>query len=480
MMSFRKRIRWSALSLITLLLLIFCVSVYGSLSLLLYRHTDAQLLASARAQAERVEEETGHLDEHRDKTPQDDGDHPDGVDRDHDEHEFREAIRDSVVLSPDGHVQWKGEHAGFSPGLNHQVRSPVLHGAIMFETLHPPHGPPIRRISFPIASHGAVGYILQTQTSLAMVTETLEWLLIALGVVTIGVMLLGWLGSTWITQVVLAPLDALSHTAANVSAQSLQTRAFLDAPYEEFRQLSQSFNNMLDRLQRVFRSQRRFVADAAHELKTPLTAMKGSLEVALRRARSREEYQEVLASQLHHVEKMVHLSTSLLSLTAFEGERPPVTLSLLALGPLVQDVAGDLGVLVGEKHCTLHTDIQDVPFIQGDAGQLKQLMINLLDNAIRYTEAGGRISVSLNTFEGNVVLVVEDTGQGIAAAHVPHIFDRFYRADEARDRRTGGSGLGLSIVKEIAKAHNGHIDITSELGKGTRCTLSLPTNHKEQ
>ena len=391
----------------------------------------------------------------------------------HEEHELREAIRDSVVLGREGHVRWKGEGVEVVAGLDPILKNQVLQGRIMYETLQRPQGPPIRRVSFPITSQGTVQYILQTQTSLALVNETLQWLIITLGAVTVGILVCGWVGSNWMARMVLSPIKTLGQTATTVSAQSLDTRLFLDAPYEEFQQLAKSFNNMLERLQRVFESQHRFVGDAAHELKTPLTAMKGNLEVALQRDRSIEEYREVVSTSLGQVEHLARLVKSLLTLTKFSGEHPPIDLKPVLLEPLIQELVSELAVLAEEKGCLFTAHLQEVPNVLGDAGQLKQLVINLLDNAIRHTPPGESVTVTLQSSADNVLLTVEDTGSGIGTEHLPHIFERFYRADRARDRESGGTGLGLAIAKEIVLAHKGTITVRSEVGKGSVFTVSL-------
>ncbi len=473
MPSFHKRIRWSSLSLITILLLIFCVSLYSTLSFLLYRHIDAQLLSLVQPQADRVKKETGEIQEILQKNSSHEIDDDDHLERE--DHELREAIRDSVVLSREGTVQWKGEGMGVVARLDPLLRRHVLEGKIMYETLLQPQGPPIRRVSFPITSQGKVEYILQTQTSLDLVDETLHWLIITLGTATIGIFVFGWVGSNWIARMALSPVENLGQTATNVSAQSLDTRVFLEAPYEEFQQLATSFNNMLERLQGVFESQTRFIGDAAHELKTPLTAMKGNLEVGLQRDRSTEEYRDVLSTTLGQVEHLTRLVKSLLTLTQFSGEHPPIDRKPVLLEPLVKELVSELSILAEEKGCLFTARIQEVPKILGDAGQLKQLVINLLDNAIRHTSQGESVTVTLQSSENTVLLTVEDTGSGIGTEHLPHIFTRFYRADRARDRESGGTGLGLAIAKEIVLAHHGTINVRSEVGKGSAFTVSLPT-----
>jgi heavy metal sensor kinase len=423
-------------------------------------------------QAERIKKETGEIEEiHRKISRQaDDDDH-----LEKEEHELHEAIRDSVVLNREGTVQWKGEAIGMIAKLDPLLRNQVFQGQTVYETLLRPQSSPVRRISFPITSEGRIEYILQTQVSLDLVNETLKWLIITLGAVTIGIFICAWVGSNWIARMALSPVETLGQTAANVSAQSLDTRVFLDAPYHEFQQLAQSFNNMFERLQRAFESQRRFVGDAAHELKTPLTAMKGNMEVGLQRERSTEEYRDLLSTSLGQVERLVRLVKSLLTLTQFSGEHLPIVLKPVLMEPLIKELVSELSILAEDKGCLFTSHIQEVPKVLGDAGQLKQLVINLLDNAIRHTPQGGSVTVTLQSSADKVRLTVEDTGSGIATEHLPHIFERFYRADPARDRESGGTGLGLAIAKEIALAHNGTINVRSEVGQGSVFTVSLPT-----
>jgi heavy metal sensor kinase len=273
---------------------------------------------------------------------------------------------------------------------------------------------------------------------------------------------------------VLMPLSVLSLTAEKISACSLRSRLNLDAPYEEFRQLAEAFNAMLDRLQKASESQRSFVDSAAHELQTPLTVLRGNLEVSLQKMRTADEYREALITNLEQVERLMALTKSLLTLARFAGDRPPVQLAPLALEPVLRDLIEDLVPLAEDRMIRLTLQCEPVLPVQGDAQKLKQLVINLLDNALRYTDPGGAVMVRLSGTPEEVCVAVQDTGHGIDPAHLPHLFERFYRVDHSRTRDVGGTGLGLSIVKEIADSHKGSIKVDSEVGKGSTFTLVLP------
>ncbi|PJA81218.1 MAG: hypothetical protein CO149_00140, partial [Nitrospirae bacterium CG_4_9_14_3_um_filter_51_5] len=191
-------------------------------------------------------------------------------------------------------------------------------------------------------------------------------------------------------------------------------------------------------------------------------------------------YRETIIANLAEVDRLTAMTKSLLTLAQFAGDRPPLVLQTLDLPPLVEEVVGELSVLGQEAGIHLQAECQPVPSLTGDASQLKQALINLLDNALRHTPSGGTITVRVGSHDTSIRLSVEDTGPGIDSRHLPHVFERFYRVDQARDRQSGGTGLGLAIVKEIVEAHGGTIRAHSQVGNGTIFTMTLPTseNHR--
>jgi signal transduction histidine kinase len=259
-----------------------------------------------------------------------------------------------------------------------------------------------------------------------------------------------------------------------MSEADLGKRLVMDSPYREFRRLTQAVNSVLDRFQRSSEVQRNFCEIAAHEMKTPLTILQGNLEVALMKARTVEEYREVLLNNLQQVERLITLTRPLLTLAKFTSSKPPVNLVPLALEPLIQEIVDELILLADDRQITLTFESQPVPPVLGDAQWLKQALINLLDNALRYTPAGGAVTIRLQAEGQDVVVAVEDTGHGIEPESIPHLFERFYRTDWARAKDSAGTGLGLPIVKEIMDAHGGTISVISEVNKGSVFTLRLP------
>jgi heavy metal sensor kinase len=476
MSSFRNKIRRLALVLIAVLLASFSVLVYWGFERLLHQYVDTRLLAVAASLAEIIE-----------KNPQVLLEPGNGIESrvhqavpEEERGEFQEAALSIQLLSLDGAVLWKGAAAGAGPPVAAQLLAKAREGQAAYDTVAAAKAPGMRRVAIPVRQQGEVRYILQAQTSLRLMQEALRALIALLVFASAVILGLAWFGSGWLAESALTPVELLSATAQQISDPSQNARLSLDAPYEEFQRLARAFNAMMDRLQRAFEGQRRFATDAAHELQTPLTALKGNFEVALQKARTSIEYREVLLDSLEEVERLIALSRSLVALAQYAGPNPPGHLKPLRLEPLLRDLIGNLAVLAEDGKLTMTLDSSSgSPQVLGDEGQLKRLFINLLDNAIRFMGPGGAITVRVGYDTNNAVVSVEDTGQGIAPEHLPHIFERFYRADQARSRNTGGTGLGLAIVKEIVETHGGSIDVKSELGKGSIFTIGFPAVRSE-
>jgi two-component system heavy metal sensor histidine kinase CusS len=281
-------------------------------------------------------------------------------------------------------------------------------------------------------------------------------------------------GGYWLARKALAPVDRMTATAAEITATQLDRRLDEPGPEDELGCLARTFNAMIARLQRSFEEVRRFTADAAHELRTPLAAMRTEVEVALRSPRSPERDARVLENVLEEVERLTRLVTHLLFLCREDtgvgvGDFQPVRLD-----DVVRDVGEHMQVAAREKGVELAVDLPAACHVGGDVDRLRQLFFNLLDNAIKYTQPGGKVTVQGGPLNGQTRVVVADTGIGIPADHLPHVFDRFYRVDPSRSPETEGSGLGLAICRSIAEAHGGRVEIDSTFGAGTRVMLTLP------
>ena len=282
-------------------------------------------------------------------------------------------------------------------------------------------------------------------------------------------------GGYWLARQTLAPVDRMVATASEISASRLDRR--LDAPNarDELGRLAATFNEMFARLQRSFEETRRFTADAAHELRTPLAVMRTEAEVALRAPRSPERDGRVLEDLLEEIDRLTRLVSQLLFLCredsgVGEGEFRPVRVD-----ELIRDVAEHMQVAAREKDVELRAvPASSACLIRGAPDRLRQLLFNLLDNAIKFTAPGGIVSLEGESLDGKVRVVVADTGIGIPAEHLPRVFERFYRVDPARGRDTEGTGLGLAICRSIVEAHQGQIQIESVPRRGTRVIFDLP------
>lgn len=241
------------------------------------------------------------------------------------------------------------------------------------------------------------------------------------------------------------------------------------------RQIAEALNTRLDAIASAEKEQQQFIADVSHELRTPLTVMRGSLEVALEEDRSAEEYREAMGNALLEVRHLTRLSQNLLFLARGQAGRVTLSFANVDLAKFISEVTKDLLPAMSDRDLELSVDLPEGPiraFIDSD--RMQQVLHNLLENAIRYTEAGGKVRVRLTSAPGEARIEVSDTGIGIPEANLPHVFERFFRSDRARRAHPGGSGLGLSIVRWIVEAHKGTVSVRSALGKGTTFTVTLP------
>lgn len=245
-------------------------------------------------------------------------------------------------------------------------------------------------------------------------------------------------------------------------------------PDDEVGRLARTFNDMIGRLDEAFRRQRQFTADASHELRTPLTAIKGQTEVALQRDRDTEDYKQVLRGVNGEVDRMIRLVGSLLALARADAGQIAIAREAVDLGQVVTDAAEQVAPVARAKHIQFEARSGPTTRLIADEDLLLQLVLNLLDNAVRYTPEHGFVGVTWALEDGHAVIRVSDTGPGIATEDLPRIFDRFYRADKARSQSGGGTGLGLSISRCIAEAHGGSIGVESSPGRGATFTVRLP------
>lgn len=288
------------------------------------------------------------------------------------------------------------------------------------------------------------------------------------------ILVLTGVGGLFLADRALRPIDLITRTAEVISASDLKQRIHYQGPKDEVGRLAQTFDRMLERLQGSFERERRFTADASHELRTPLTGIKGRIEVTLSTERIPAEYMDTLRDLEQEVNRLIRLTSDLLFLARLDEGQLQLQGSTENISDLLEAIVEQLQSAAGGKGIRIITDIPPDLFIYADTDHLIRLFLNLLDNAIKYTPSKGQITITAKREADEVLVTIADTGPGISAENLPHLFERFYRVEADRSRKTGGVGLGLAIAHEIASWHGGNIKVESESGRGTTFTISLP------
>jgi heavy metal sensor kinase len=289
----------------------------------------------------------------------------------------------------------------------------------------------------------------------------------------IGVLLAAAVG--WeMSRRALRPMRNLADAARQIDIEQLQQRLPTRGTNDEVDEVAQAFNETLERLENSVGQMQQFTASISHELRTPLTTLRGEAEIALLEARSVEEYKHVLASQLEEFDKLSHMINQLLTLASAEAGEIHWIDQRVDLSALALSLADQLDLIATNKKVALETEVQPNINIRGDASWIERVILNLLDNAIKFTPEGGRVKISVAAEDNQAVLRVQDTGIGIPPESLPRIFDRFYRAEPSRSKQIEGVGLGLALARWIVEKHRGRILADSQPGRGTTLSVYLP------
>lgn len=339
----------------------------------------------------------------------------------------------------------------------------------------------VRVLSLPLHKRGRLIGSAQLAASLEHADSAVENLGRALLLLMPLALLLTGTAGIWLTSRALRPVEEFAAAAGRIGAANFSGRMPASGK-DEFAHLGAVFNSMLDRLETAFRkledaykSQRQFVADASHELKTPLTAMRTRLGIASQKVQTPEKYIEHLQSLTRSTNKMSSIVNDLLLLARADEGKVLGTKRLIPVESLMEEAASIVEDAYGRK---IECHVEESLEVSADADGLSKVLTNLLENAARHSQKDDPIILSAFSRGQNVVIQVEDTGRGIPAEHLPRVFDRFYRADGSRGRETGGTGLGLALVKAIVEAHHGAVSIVSEVGRGTTVTIKLPSSQE--
>ncbi|MGH9706828.1 MAG: sensor histidine kinase [Candidatus Acidiferrales bacterium] len=316
------------------------------------------------------------------------------------------------------------------------------------------------------------------QVEVAVSTGDFDQILMRFGLVLLlpapVFLLLAALGGYWMSRRALGPVDEITLAARSISAQNLSQRLMVPRTGDELERLASTLNEMLERLNSAFHRVMQFTADASHELRTPVSVIRTGAELTLRKPRSEAEYRESLSQILQESEKVSQLIEQLMDLARADSGAVTLHLAPLQLSEILRRSLDQAKILAAAKQISIVETLACEPIrVRGDAASLERLFLILLDNAVKYTPGGGKIEVELRAAGRMATVSVRDTGIGIEAEDMAHIFERFFRADKARSRELGGTGLGLSIGRWIAEAHGGEIRVTSELGKGSNFEVRL-------
>ncbi|MGA1871288.1 MAG: ATP-binding protein [bacterium] len=330
----------------------------------------------------------------------------------------------------------------------------------------------LRVVITPIAKAGVIKFFIQVASPLTHIQSSLNKLKALLFILVPLSIFMTSILNVFLAKITLRPLESISQIIGQINEENLKLRINTLTTKDEIKNFADNFNDMLIRLEKAFISQKQFAQDVSHELRTPLTILKGELEVTLKQLRSPDEYEEVLKSCLEEINKFISIIENLLTLARLDCEEIQLVEEEIDLRGLIGGILKDIHILAQQKNISIESDSEHIFSIRGDKNKLTRVVLNLLDNAIKYTPENGTISIRMYNDDHWVVLQIRDTGIGISEKDLPYIFDRFYRVDKSR--RNDGFGLGLSIAQSIIKAFHGRIEVESQLSKGSTFTIFLP------
>jgi len=317
-------------------------------------------------------------------------------------------------------------------------------------------------------------FIVESGAPYHQIEVVLHGLLLTFAIYMPFIVSLAVAGGYWLMRRSLQPVDEITKRAEGITSTNLSERLPVIRSGDELERLSMSLNRMIQRLDNAFEHINRFSADASHELRTPLTILQLELESIAQNYRMEASIGDQVGSALEETHRMSRIVESLLTLSRLDAGEVKMDKLRLDFGDLAASTAGEMKLLAEEKSISLSIEAESGVQVVGDRVRLQQVIVNLIDNSIKYTQIGGAIKVRVVREGNSAVLEVADNGLGIPARALPHVFERFYRADKARSRATGGAGLGLSIVKSVCAAHNGEIKVSSQEGHGSSFRVELP------
>jgi heavy metal sensor kinase len=347
-------------------------------------------------------------------------------------------------------------------------------GLVYFNTIHfEGEEHPIRVITYPNIKFNRVTNIIQIGSSMENVEVTLDrFMLILFLLVPFALLVISFSG-WFMASKALEPVDRITRSARKITAENLSQRIKPTEADDEIGRLVDTINDMISRLEISFNQVLQFSADVSHELRTPLTILKGGAEVILKQKRSLEEYEDLIVSSLEEINRMQRIVEGLLMLSRADMGESSITKERVDLNKILEALRVQAEMLAMEKNIAIDLELKSVIVLKADEIKIRQLLLNIISNAIKYSNSNSEIRIRAYEEAGYAVISVRDFGIGITEKDIPYLFNRFFRVDKGRSREEGGTGLGLSICKWIAKEHGGDIYVESELGKGSTFTVKL-------
>jgi heavy metal sensor kinase len=474
MLSLRVKLTLYYLAILSAVLLLFGISIYAYLSRSLLMSIDEALAYQMRMIEHNLAVSAS-------------SDIPDPASLNNDDDDLRLQILPQItqIIDDQGRVTDDMTSPKHDPlPLDMAKLQSLAIGKNYFDTIKLNNGELLRVAMRRVKDHSGNGsYYIRLGQSLESLRLARRRLLIILGIAIPLALLLGSYGGLLLANQALRPVDRITRAAEQISTGDLTERVPTPAKMDEIGRLAVTFNQMISRLQAAFERQRQFTSDASHELRTPLAVMRGDIEIALRRERAPEEYKRVLTSNLEEIVRLSRLVEDLLMLARADSGRLELRREPFDLNKLCRQMIEYISPLAQQKGQDLTYKAPGTGEINlnGDMQRIKQLLLNLLDNAIKYTDYGGVVTLGLKIENKDAVITVADTGRGIPPEDLPFIFERFFRKSKSTsDRSATGFGLGLSIVKWIVDSHGGKIEAKSEVGKGTTFIVRFPLIKMEE
>jgi len=394
--------------------------------------------------------------------------------------EFQEELGEIVMLYfYTGNQLVEVSPRGISIPLSHEFISQAIAGTSSFTTIQTAEGERLRLLAVPVnlsmpgPPPGIQPTALVIARSTKQIDQALAGLLRTLIIAVPLALALAAAGGIFLARRALKPVDKITQTAREIGESDLSRRINVNTK-DELGRLAATLNEMIGRLEKAFQHQKQFTSDASHELRTPLAVIEAESTLALQKERPPSDYRQSLEIVSREAKQMSSLIDQLLTLARADAGKEQWNFTEVDLGKLITDLSIDVEVLCQEKGLGFQLGQPQDLVVKGDEARLRELFMNLLDNAIRYTPAPGTVSLSLRREGQMAVVAITDTGIGIPAEAIPFIFERFYRVDKSRSRAEGGSGLGLAICRHIAEAHGGRIEVESQVGAGSTFSVWLP------